>query len=441
MADTLLSVLPSELSRIEQAVIAGRIDASAAIQATVQAIGSLDTVKGVDVVLTRAGRFLSVASQGSHPDAPNEFYAECFANGRLLRCDDATKDARAEGLDFVSAMLLPLSSRGSVIGVLAVFSRQAQAFGHEHIVPLSTAATICSVLAPQILEAGAGSHASSSAKARPNSKSARPNGKTSAPSPSPDSHQASQDEAKVPPTARVAAEAPAVEPPSEIRPSPTKLELRGSARVPAERNVRHHAEHVARENALRSLVVARPAEPVAEIPRPPSSGSLAWRFVRRPFVLAPLVLLFSGMVFGSMQMLRSAKAAPSSVSKTRDTGSLSFTVTKSVGTATAMPGMRVPAETPISPGRLTQDYQPTYPPEALQRAVEGKVTAVLVVSDRGAVEDVRITEGDPQLANSVVAALSHWRFSPFEIHDRAVPVEVPVTITFHIAQETIPARK
>ncbi len=73
--------------------------------------------------------------------------------------------------------------------------------------------------------------------------------------------------------------------------------------------------------------------------------------------------------------------------------------------------------------------KPTYPLEARDRGLQGRVLVEAVVSEAGKVENVVIISGDPVLAKAAVAAARKWRFKPF-IKD-GKPVKTTTTIPFN----------
>jgi TonB family protein len=66
---------------------------------------------------------------------------------------------------------------------------------------------------------------------------------------------------------------------------------------------------------------------------------------------------------------------------------------------------------------------PGYPEEARRTQKEGMVSASLVLTAEGGVEEVRIESGDPQLASAVQSAFQQWRFTPGK-RSETIPVSV-----------------
>ena len=66
---------------------------------------------------------------------------------------------------------------------------------------------------------------------------------------------------------------------------------------------------------------------------------------------------------------------------------------------------------------------PGYPEEARRTQTQGTVSASLVLTAEGGVEEVRIESGDPQLASAVQSAFQQWRFTPGN-RSETIPVSV-----------------
>jgi TonB family protein len=66
---------------------------------------------------------------------------------------------------------------------------------------------------------------------------------------------------------------------------------------------------------------------------------------------------------------------------------------------------------------------PGYPEEARRTQTQGTVSASLVLTAGGGVEEVRIESGDPQLASAVQSAFQQWRFTPGN-RSETIPVSV-----------------
>lgn len=90
-------------------------------------------------------------------------------------------------------------------------------------------------------------------------------------------------------------------------------------------------------------------------------------------------------------------------------------------------------------GWRTEDFllvaspSPAYPDEARPAGVQGIVRTLALVDSTGAVREVRVTRGIPELDSAAVAAIRAMRFRPRVLDGRAVAgwFRVPITFTLH----------
>ena len=84
--------------------------------------------------------------------------------------------------------------------------------------------------------------------------------------------------------------------------------------------------------------------------------------------------------------------------------------------------------------RLIHKVQPQYPADALARRVQGAVVLDLQIAGDGAVKNIAVVEGDPELADAAVEAVQQWRYRPYTVDGKVVEMQTRVTIRF-----TLPA--
>ena len=85
----------------------------------------------------------------------------------------------------------------------------------------------------------------------------------------------------------------------------------------------------------------------------------------------------------------------------------------------------------LSP-RLIEKVEPHYPRRARRMGVTGRVMVKLLVDLEGGVGQVFIMEAEPEgvFEESVLKAVSMWRFLPAVRHGRAVPAWVVLPVRF-----------
>jgi len=75
---------------------------------------------------------------------------------------------------------------------------------------------------------------------------------------------------------------------------------------------------------------------------------------------------------------------------------------------------------------------PSISPMARQMKLSGKVELAVVIDEKGAVSDVKVTTGNPILASSATGAVRKWKFTPFT--EGGAPAKATTTLTFEFKQ-------
>ena len=85
----------------------------------------------------------------------------------------------------------------------------------------------------------------------------------------------------------------------------------------------------------------------------------------------------------------------------------------------------------VSVPSVVHEVKPVYPPEVMQRKVQGSVWMAVVVLASGDVGDVQISKPlDPDLDQEATKAMKQWKFRPGTKDGKPVAVEVTVEMTF-----------
>jgi TonB family protein len=101
--------------------------------------------------------------------------------------------------------------------------------------------------------------------------------------------------------------------------------------------------------------------------------------------------------------------------------------------ARAREGDLVPAGTEgLNPPRMTRQATPTYPQVARIQRIQGTVLMSVLVSESGAVQDVRVIRGDPRLSEAAVQSVRRSGFSPGTKDGVRVKSWIPVSISFKL---------
>ena len=126
----------------------------------VQRIGSVTGADGAAIALCDQWGVICRASTGDAPEVGSRLRSdsaltrECFEMGQLVICEDTETDYRvrratAKSLRLRSAVLVPLRTQGSVLGVIEVLSSQPSAFTAVHVAGLQRIAVLLADLLAQ----------------------------------------------------------------------------------------------------------------------------------------------------------------------------------------------------------------------------------------------------------------------------------------------------
>jgi TonB family protein len=81
---------------------------------------------------------------------------------------------------------------------------------------------------------------------------------------------------------------------------------------------------------------------------------------------------------------------------------------------------------------VTQRVEPEYPPSARERRVQGAVDLDALVSKDGVVEKFTAIRGDPDLAAAASAAVRQWRFKPYQRDGQPQAFQARITVVFRL---------
>jgi TonB family protein len=98
----------------------------------------------------------------------------------------------------------------------------------------------------------------------------------------------------------------------------------------------------------------------------------------------------------------------------------------------SLPSMSLRTSEGVTGGTLRHRVTPTYPSQARLQRVEGPVTLDAVVGEDGNVHDVKVLSGNPILAIAAKQAVQQWRYEPFQLNGKPVPIHTKVTIQFKL---------
>ncbi len=369
------SALSSILTAIEERLIDGSLDRTAALAEIADAVSAVPGITGAMIAFTDGVDLVCCATAGSAPAIDTRMpcspgpYGECVRAGRMVRYEGSADDG-----SWGSVLVLPLSRD---CGVLAVFSATPQ--GSEHITAFGTAAALASLIVSEQKK-----YSAEWIHPRP------------------------------------------VAPP--IKPEPAMLETASHAQdVPERESADDFAARVRdiqRIQESHAVANSRRSDTTCAVPR-----ATLPKLPRRALVLAVVTLCSVGVLAMTYSMRRTRQPAPPAPRAAAQSPA-AFTVNDVVA-APVLPGANASAKAEdITGGKLLQRTALVYPQSAMAKNIQGDVSATLVVNETGVVSEVAVSSGDPILAESAVASLSHWRYTPFRVNGYALAVRIPVTVSY-----------
>jgi TonB family protein len=81
---------------------------------------------------------------------------------------------------------------------------------------------------------------------------------------------------------------------------------------------------------------------------------------------------------------------------------------------------------------LLHKVLPEYPEDALKRGIEGTVTTDVFIDSEGNVERTANADGNSTLVAAVTDAVKQWKFKPYYLKRKPIPIESQVTLTFEL---------
>ena len=88
----------------------------------------------------------------------------------------------------------------------------------------------------------------------------------------------------------------------------------------------------------------------------------------------------------------------------------------------------------VADHRLTDRVEPEYPDAARRARIQGSVMLDTIIGSDGKVERVTPISGNTQLADAAANAVRQWRYKPYVVDGRKVPVHTQVRVDFMLAR-------
>lgn len=76
--------------------------------------------------------------------------------------------------------------------------------------------------------------------------------------------------------------------------------------------------------------------------------------------------------------------------------------------------------------------EPVYPPLARKAKLQGDVVLNTIIDTTGKITKLKVLSGHPLLAASALDAVKQWKYRPFLLDGKAVPVDTTIMVHFHL---------
>lgn len=86
----------------------------------------------------------------------------------------------------------------------------------------------------------------------------------------------------------------------------------------------------------------------------------------------------------------------------------------------------------VAQGLLVRQVNPVYPREARKEHIQGDVLLQIVIDKQGNVTELRVSKGEPILAEAAVTAVKQWKYRPYLLNGEPVEIATTALIEFHM---------
>ncbi len=93
---------------------------------------------------------------------------------------------------------------------------------------------------------------------------------------------------------------------------------------------------------------------------------------------------------------------------------------------------RIRVSTGVQEAKITRRVNPVYPPIAKQARIQGIVHLEAIIANDGSIQNLRVIEGHPLLAQSALNAVSQWRYEPTLLNNEPVEVVTLINVVFRL---------
>ena len=161
-----------------------------------------------------------------------------------------------------------------------------------------------------------------------------------------------------------------------------------------------------------------------------------------PQISAPTVAVAATLPVEIHSLHRIATIAPA-VKIATAAKPVTATVARPADVSANVPEQEHPQATPAPPpikiagaiaaGQITSKTAPIYPAAAKAACVQGTVALRAIISKTGAIENLQVVSGPPELYTSALDAVKQWTYEPYLLNGEPVAVETTINVNYHMS--------
>jgi TonB family protein len=92
----------------------------------------------------------------------------------------------------------------------------------------------------------------------------------------------------------------------------------------------------------------------------------------------------------------------------------------------------------VTGGELVHKVAPDYPLIAQSARVQGSVVLHAIITETGTIGYLDYVSGNPMLIENAIVAVSQWRYKPYVVDGKPVPVDTEITVNFFLGSARLP---
>ena len=90
-------------------------------------------------------------------------------------------------------------------------------------------------------------------------------------------------------------------------------------------------------------------------------------------------------------------------------------------------------------GQIISKVNPVYPQEAREQGIQGAVVLHAIIGADGAIKELAVVSGPPELTTSAIEAVRQWVYKPYLLNGEPTEVETTITVNFSLGNSAQPS--